>query len=71
MSMMPPTAPPSAPAPAEPQAGGEEVKTQLIQLLKQAAAVAAKNGIDFKALIMEVLGGGGQPSAPAPRPPMP
>jgi hypothetical protein len=43
------------------------IRAKLMQLLQQAAQVAASNGIDFKQLLMEVLQGG--QSSPPPPPP--
>lgn len=68
--MMPMSPPPGAgPMPPEgPQGpspeGGQNIEMQLVQLLRQAMMLAQKNGIDFKALVMKVVGSGEAPAAP-------
>lgn len=68
---MPMQAPSSASAEQPPAgAGGNpQIKMQLVQLVKQAMMLAQKNGIDFKQILMEVMGGGGGGATPPPMPP--
>lgn len=54
-------------APAPKPSGA--IKSKLMQLLGQAAQIAAQNGIDFNQLLQEFLQQGEQ--MPPPRPPMP
>lgn len=56
------------PAPGgQPQSGGPQMEQQLVELVKQIADVAAKNGIDFQAILQQALGGAeGKPPTPPP-----
>jgi hypothetical protein len=60
---MPMQVPPGGESPS-----GGQIEAQLITLLKQAMQLAQKNGIDFKQLLMKVMGEG---QGQAPAPPMP
>lgn len=76
MPMTPPPAgqptPPPTGAGGPSQTGSQDIEMQLVALLKQAASLAAKNGIDFASLVAKVLGGGpGGGTTPTPAPPMP
>ncbi len=59
--MMPQSAP-------QPPQGGDNAEAQLVQLLTQAKAMAESKGIDFKAVVMQVMGAGSR-LTPPPTPP--
>ncbi len=44
----------------------KQIEAQLIQVLQQAAKLAEQNGIDFKGLLMKVMGGGAGNSPDSP-----
>lgn len=60
--MLPRTSPPR-PIPHTVEPGGQpqqvntEIENQLLQLLNQAAKVAADNGVDFQAILMKFIHG--------------
>lgn len=47
----------ASPAPAQEQAGGQNIEMQLVQLLRQAMMLAQKNGINFADVVNKVMGG--------------
>jgi hypothetical protein len=70
--MLPPASTPKTPPPVNPggnpQDQAEAIRSQLTQILNQAAKVAADNGIDFQELVMQFMRGNGGRNAP-PTPP--
>ena len=73
MPNTPPSAPPVENPSGQPQDQSGAIRSQLMQLLNQAAKIAGDNGIDFSELIMSFMksSGGGRSAPPAPRGPAP